>query len=142
MKTKMIENIIKDKGWTDFDLREKEFDLINEQSIDLAKNQFAVITDLNLIVEIKITGAELVNPINAIGDGQIDIAGILFQSFEVNLIHNIDNKLFTYQLKVKANPVIYSNSKIEGTLLKDFTRSGLSRKLISGYALFTTITKR
>lgn len=142
MSSKMLENIIKNKGWTAFEMKENEFDLIKEQSIDLAKNQFAVITDLNLIVEVRVTGNELVNPINAIGQGQITIAGILFESFQVNLIHNIDNKLFTYQLKVKAKPVINSNAKIEGTLLNEFTQGGLTRKLISGYALFTTVTKR
>lgn len=137
-----FENILNTKGWTNVELIENEFDLVRERSIQLAKNQVAVVTDLNVIVEVSIPGNVLINPINAIKNGQIVIAGILFESFEVNLIHSIDNKLFTYQLKVKAQPIVHSSTKIEGNLLSDFDQSGLVRKLISGYALFTTITKR
>lgn len=142
MINERIKNTLEQKGWTLRQMIEHELDLAKERAIDLARNQVAVITDLNLIIEVSIPGNALINPINALKNGQIVIAGILYESFEVNLIHQIENKLFTYQLKVKAQPMIQSSTKIEGNLLDDFMQSGLVRKLVSGYALFTTISKQ
>lgn len=142
MNRMLIEQKLRELGWDDYVIYQKEIDLKQSNSIDLYNNEFGIITDCNIVVEIENPTDTLINPILAVAGRQLVIATELFEGFETSFIQSVDDRLFTYQMKLRRQPLIEGSSSIKGNLLENYSINSLVSKLISGYALVTIIQSK